>query len=105
MLIASALAAAAATGTPTHLQCKFPTAPVEVLVAADEPNGAVTVSIPSTGYSERLSGAFGADRLSFDNDMMSISIARTTMWTLRGQRDGKVAEGKCTIEEPPKRAF
>jgi hypothetical protein len=75
-------------------------------VATDEPNGAVTLTIPSTGYAERLPAAFSAASLSFDNGVMGVVIDRADLSAVRGQRlGGGGVKGACQIEEAPKRAF
>lgn len=106
MLIASFLAAAAAQAAPVYLRCTFPTAPEVVAVATDEANGAVTVSLPSTGYAERLPAAFTVGSLSFNNGVMRVAIDRSKLSAIRVQRDGGgTANGTCAVEAPPERKF
>jgi hypothetical protein len=106
MLIASLLAIVAASTGPVHLRCTFPSAPVAVLIAADEANGTVRLTIPSTGYAERLSAASNAEQLSFNNGVIGVAVDRVDLSAIRIQRlGGGAVKGACKIEEPPNRAF
>lgn len=105
MLIISLLAAAAATGTPTYLRCSFE-GQVDVLITADEANSAVTLSVPSTGYIEKLPAAFSADAVRFRNRIIAYNVNRVDL-TVRRQFDGidSSSAGTCKVEAAPKRAF
>jgi hypothetical protein len=105
-VIAGMIAAAASTSAPVYLRCSFPTAPVEVLVAADEANRSVTMTLPGTGWEGTVPAAFSANDLAFDNRVLAVRINRTNLTaTRRARGDRQSTTGTCKIEDAPKRAF
>lgn len=108
-LCAIALPASASTTAPAYMTCVFTNsegAKSEVKITVDEAAGAVSILVPSTGYSTRLAGAFSADRVVFRNSSLDYSISRVDLSATRTIRQiNSTDKGKCIIEPPPKRAF
>lgn len=100
------LVASPAAAAPTYLQCNFPGNSAILMVTADEANSAVTVSLPSTGHTEKMPAAFTASELRFQNNMLSYVISRTDLAINRTIKMIKSTDtGQCKVETAPKRAF
>lgn len=103
MLFISLLAATAVA--PTNLRCTFaPTS--EVLVTADEANSTAVVSIPATGYLQKLPASFTPTMVRFGNRVMTWEINRVDLSAQRTFNGGDSdRSGKCAVETAPPRAF
>jgi len=105
MLFLLALAAAGADH-PTYLRCSFDRPGGDIYITADEPNSSVTVAVPSTGFSEKLQAAFTPTEVRFQNRQLSYVLSRTDLSVARTIKLlSSVDNGKCAIEQAPKRAF
>lgn len=93
-------------GEPVYLRCHFPQNNTDVMITADEANSAVSVALPSTGYSEKLPAAFTASEVRFKNTRVAYVLSRTDLSVTRTiSLINSSDSGKCEIEKAPKRAF
>ncbi len=105
-LVVAGTALVAAANTPIYLRCTFEPNSTAVLITADEANSAVTISVPSTGHTEKLPAAFSATDLRFQNRQLSYVVSRTDLSVSRTIKLIKETDtGRCAIEQAPKRAF
>jgi len=105
LAIASGALALMANG-PIYLRCAFAPGSPEVLITADEANSAVTLSVPSTGHTEKLAAAFNATDVRFQNKQLAYVVSRTDLSVARTIKlISETDNGKCAVEQPPKRAF
>ncbi|MES2987639.1 MAG: hypothetical protein V4808_07020 [Pseudomonadota bacterium] len=103
-LLISMVLASAGLGEPIYLRCPFERA--EVLITADEANSTVTVALPSTGHSEKLSAAFTASEVRFQNSNLTYVLSRVDLSITRTIKMIKATDrAQCAIEKAPKRAF
>lgn len=102
------MASPAVAATPTYLECNFPSrdASFEVQVTADEANSTVTVYMPKTGNTEKMTAVFTPTQVLFQNRMMSYTLSRTDLSINRTVPMIKASDnGKCEVVTAPKRAF
>ncbi|MBQ1499066.1 MAG: hypothetical protein IIZ38_12195 [Sphingomonas sp.] len=93
-------------GEPVYLRCYFPDNKTEVMITADEANSAVSVALPSTGYSGKMAAAFTASEVRFQGTHVAYVLNRTDLTVIRTIRMINSSDsGKCAIEKAPKRAF
>jgi hypothetical protein len=93
-------------GEPVYLRCHFPQNNTDVMITADEANSAVTVALPSTGYSGKMNAAFTAGEVRFQDDQLSYVLSRTNLSLKRTIKLISSSDlGTCAIEKAPKRAF
>jgi hypothetical protein len=111
MLIASLLAAAAATA-PVYLDCSFAResgGPFRVEVALDEPNQTATIAL-DTGRVVVRPAVFAPDRVRVPDEEMTWVVSRTDLSIRRTfsfmPATDQGEAGTCKIKPtPPKRAF
>ena len=90
---------------PTYLRCTFPEG-VQVFVTADEPNSAVSVSIPASGYTAKFAATFTATEVRFGDRTLSYIVSRTDLSATRHiNLLNETEKGQCKVEQAPKRAF
>ena len=105
-LIIAGSALSLSASTPIYLRCAFGPESAEVLITADEANSAVTVAVPSTGHTEKMAAAFSATDVRFQNRQLAYVVSRTDLSVARTIKLIRETDsGKCSIEQPPKRAF
>lgn len=107
-IIAGALLSSSpAMASPSYLSCKVDSQPAyELQVTADEKNSAVSLFVVTTGLSQQLPAAFSIADLRFGDRMITYRIDRSTLVFERTIRMLQQTDrGKCTVQQPPKRAF
>jgi len=107
-VVGLAISASPALAAPTYLSCDLGQEGKTfiVKVTADEAEGAVGIYIPSTDYREKVRGAFTADKVLFETDVIAYDLNRVNLKIKQVTKGfGWVTNGTCIIEQPPKRAF
>lgn len=103
------LAASPAMGAPAYMTCIFTNAEgtkSEVKFTADEEAGTVTLFVPKTGHTERMTGAFTPEQVVFKGGMLDYSISRLDLTATRTIRMIRSTEqGRCKLDAAPQRAF
>lgn len=102
-------AAAPAWAAPVYMTCEFTNtegAKSEVRFTADEEAGTVTLFVPKTGHTERMVGAFTPEQVVFKGGMLDYTISRVDLSATRTIRMiSSTEQGKCKVDQAPKRAF
>jgi|GEM_PF-5750395 len=100
--------AATAYAKPIYLSCDLGKdgKPFAVNLMIDEDQSIATVSVVSTGYTERLPATFTADEVIFRNRLMQYSLSRVTMAIARTvPLLQETTVGKCALQQVQRRAF
>ncbi|QCI93257.1 hypothetical protein [Novosphingobium sp. EMRT-2] len=97
-----------ALAASTYLSCEFQSngGVWPVNITADEQSGKVTLFMPSSGHTETVPAAFGADKVVFRTGMMAYELSRTDLSITRVVSViNSTEQGRCKVQQPPKRAF
>jgi hypothetical protein len=106
ILLTSLAVSTPSAAAPTYLQCSFPESTAKVDITADEPNSSVTISLPSTGYIEKVAASFTPEEVRFETRLLSYVVSRTDLTVKRNVPSLRRSEtGKCELVAAPKRAF
>lgn len=108
-LLAVSLAHGAAWAEPAYLDCQFISkdgSPFPVQITADESAGTVSLFMPTTGNTQKMTAAFTSDKVIFHDDLMVYALNRVSLVIARVIRIlNETEDGTCKLKEVPKRAF